>query len=581
MSDVRIAIITFCIALAVGFGRARAEDVDAAHARIATAHLKLDYDLTKGRFDLTTSRGEPVLRRARDLVEERGSATSSAEDRCVRKIVHRGERELRVLSHDPSSGLDFETRIDLLPDRAAALVELVITNKSPKPTKIALAEPVHVAINEGGGCFFDASRVLTNGYIYYDSGRLEAFDAAAKTKIDSFWNAAFCSGQVGSGQGRRGLIVGFVDGDRAEGRVRASRDHNDLSKPAGTEFNLAARALFHPNFVLPHGGSVRTGRVLLELSDDPHAALEHYADLCAERRQAKLNPVINGWCSWFVYYGGVSEAEVLKNAQFIAKELKPYGMEWIQIDDGFYRAFGDWEGNERFPNGMKHTADEIRKLGLKPGLWIAPYCISEQSEIATKHPEWLVQDPNGGPQKIEQAHLAQAKYILDVTHPAAQQWLSQQFKTIAQDWGYRFIKTDFVEWTLLAAGQFHDPTVTKSQAYRLGDQLMRDAMGPDAHFLDCGPGNEVVGLIDSMRIGLDRPDDLPKFQLWEQYAGHANSTIPSVAKRYYFHNRTWINDPDHLRTKRLTIPQAQAAATIVALSGGTTISGDKLYELDR
>src|SRR4029453_18653035 len=100
------------------------------------------------------------------------------------------------------------------------------------------------------------------------------------------------------------------------------------------------------------------------------------------------------------------------------------------------------------------------------------------------------------------------------------------------DWGYDFIKTDFVEWTLLAAEQFHDPTLTKAAAYRLGDQTMRDAMGPKTHFLDCGPGNEVVGLIDSMRIGLDRP--VPETPLWDQYAGFANSTIPSVAQRYYF-----------------------------------------------
>jgi hypothetical protein len=83
-----------------------------------------------------------------------------------------------------------------------------------------------------------------------------------------------------------------------------------------------------------------------------------------------------------------------------------------------------------------------------------------------------------------------------------------------------------------------------------------------------------------MRIGLDRPDDLPNFKLFEQYAGHENSTIPAVAKRYYFGGRTWVNDPDHLRLAKQTLPQGRAAATIIALSGGTTISGDKLYELD-
>ena len=67
---------------------------------------------------------------------------------------------------------------------------------------------------------------------------------------------------------------------------------------------------------------------------------------------------------------------------------------------------------------------------------------------------------------------------------------------------------------------------------------------------------------------------------WEQYVKHSNSNAPAMAKRYYFHKRTWINDDDHLGLTYLTIPQAQAAASIIALSGGTMISGDRLIDLD-
>jgi alpha-galactosidase len=250
----------------------------------------------------------------------------------------------------------------------------------------------------------------------------------------------------------------------------------------------------------------------------------------------------------------------------------------VQLDDGYYRAFGDWEGNERFPHGMKYLASEIKKLGLRPGLWIAPYCISKDTDVAKNHPDWLLRDPNGKIQDIEPAHQGQAQYILDITHPGARQWFSDLFHTITRDWGYEFVKTDFVEWTVLSAQRYHDPHVTKAQAYRLGCQLMRDAMGPDVQLLDCGPGPTAVGLIDSMRIELDRPT--PENPLWDQYAGHYNSTGPAVARRYYFHNRTWVNDADHLRLAGLTIPQGQAAATITALSGGHMISGDKLYDLD-
>jgi hypothetical protein len=53
-----------------------------------------------------------------------------------------------------------------------------------------------------------------------------------------------------------------------------------------------------------------------------------------------------------------------------------------------------------------------------------------------------------------------------------------------------------------------------------------------------------------------------------------------MAKRYYFHKRTWINDADHICLALLSISQAQAVASLIALSGGTMISGDRLYALD-
>jgi hypothetical protein len=84
-----------------------------------------------------------------------------------------------------------------------------------------------------------------------------------------------------------------------------------------------------------------------------------------------------------------------------------------------------------------------------------------------------------------------------------------------------------------------------------------------------------VGLIDSLRI----EQDLPR-PTWEHYVKHSSSTAPAVAKCYYFHRRTWINDADHLCLALLTLPQAQAVASLIALSGGTVMSGDRLYDLD-
>jgi hypothetical protein len=146
---------------------------------------------------------------------------------------------------------------------------------------------------------------------------------------------------------------------------------------------------------------------------------------------------------------------------------------------------------------------------------------------------------------------------------------------IAQCWSRLCRKIDFVEWLLLAAERSHDPGVSRAQAYRLFIETIRKAIGPTRHLLDCGLAPTSVGLIDSTRIELDLPH-----LTWKQYTRNFNSAAPAMAKRYYFHKRTWINDADHLGLRLLTTSQAQSMVSLIALSGGTMISGDRLTELD-
>jgi alpha-galactosidase len=86
---------------------------------------------------------------------------------------------------------------------------------------------------------------------------------------------------------------------------------------------------------------------------------------------------------------------VVRNAELASRILKPYGLEYIQIDEGYQRWHGEWEGNSRFPHGMKWLADKIKSFGLKPGLWIAPYVISEPTEVYQQHSDWLLKHPDG------------------------------------------------------------------------------------------------------------------------------------------------------------------------------------------
>jgi hypothetical protein len=141
------------------------------------------------------------------------------------------------------------------------------------------------------------------------------------------------------------------------------------------------------------------------------------------------------------------------------------------------------------------------------------------------------------------------------------------------------IKIDFVAWSILAANTYHDPTVSAAEVYRKGMEIMRKAAGDKTHILECGPGAITVGLIDSMRIELDSNYGFLD-TAWDTYFLNDASSMSAAGKRFYHHKRTWVNDADHVCLEVLNNQQAEAAASIIALSGGNLFSGDRLTQLD-
>ena len=75
------------------------------------------------------------------------------------------------------------------------------------------------------------------------------------------------------------------------------------------------------------------------------------------------------------------------------------GVEVFVIDAGWYgsqqdwsRALGDWTVNpDRLPNGIEPVAGEVRRLGMKFGMWIEIEHASRHSEVARQHPDWFQQ----------------------------------------------------------------------------------------------------------------------------------------------------------------------------------------------
>ena len=293
--------------------------------------------------------------------------------------------QLVLSGADTRKEADLELRLAIYDDLDALFAEIAVLNPSAKPLPVSRLEPVRAQMDELGALLWNADRILTNGYIYYDPGEMQDYVFTSRRSFESFWNIA-----LHDSESRRTLVIGSIENIRADTKVAVMRAPVAVWDQSIRGLSLTVTCALNRTFELPPGALVASGKVMVHADEGPFRALEQYASTYAKAAGVKLNPIINGWCSWFYTHTQVTEDEVLKNAEFVARRLKPFGMTVVQIDDGYYRAFGDWEGNERFPHGMKWLADRIRQLGLTPGLWLAPYVIRQGTEVAGDHPEFLV-----------------------------------------------------------------------------------------------------------------------------------------------------------------------------------------------
>ena len=571
---------------------------------IKNDHFTVSFDKKKGTINVYRKNGVAFLIGGTACVNadskrfiSAGTYKYSVDSKSFNDQNGPGKRMI-ILCKDKSKKLDAEIRLSLYDQLTAVTIEVICKNVSAHDLVINSIETVRVIKNEGGMLNAPGiSKCITNGEMYYDAGTIHEFGkkddaissgnlkgvklfngsiSSQSETIHSWWNAGLFSGYD-----KEGLAIGYLENNLCLGNLL-------IAKTGPDEISFLAESVYAPQLILKPGNQIGSNRLMINADVNPYAALETYAGAVGKVNNARTPSIVNGWCSWFYTLSQVSEKEVMTNTEFAAKHLKQFGLEYIQIDEGYQRWHGDWEGNGRFPHGMKWLADEIKEYGLKPGIWISPYVISEPTDVFQKHPDWLLKKADGSLKRIgnwEEGSEPPAdenpkRYGLDITHPGAAKWLHDLISTIANDWGYEMIKIDFVAWSILASERYYDPTLSSAQVYRKGMEIMRKAAGDNCHLLECGPGATTVGLIDSMRIEADVNYGFSK-TAWETYFVHPSSSSSAAAKRYYFHKRTWINDADHICMDLLNNEQSEAAATLIALSGGNMISGDRLTQLDQ
>ncbi|MFZ1289522.1 MAG: glycoside hydrolase family 36 protein [Melioribacteraceae bacterium] len=574
--------------------------------QISNEFFSIYFDDKTGRFNIYQANGDFAIANATVRANLNSGKISISQKKYSHNLSTKNiddnlgkGKKLEIYSKDSNRVIDFKLSFSLYENWNNIIIEAICKNVSTKYFNLKSIEPI-CAIEEIGSSLSwnNASKVLTNGAMYYDAGMIHEFGNPykeptpygqtkggkispdfmypAENRIRSWWNIGFFRGYD-----KDGLVCGFVDNQTGLGEII-------VSKKMQNKISLYTESVFAPSTILNSGQEISSNRYMINIANNPYSVLEDFSKIMGILNSARTNSIVIGWCNWFYTYEHVTEDEIVRNAEFVSKNLKQYGLEYIQIDEGYQRFHGDWEGNTKFPHGMKWLADKIKSYRLKPGLWIAPYLVSEPVEIFQKNPDWFLKDENEnflrvGPWPSLDTDWAKnenpKRYCLDITHPQAAKWFYNLFEMAANVWGYEMFKIDFVAWSIFSAHHFYDLFSTPAKVYRKGFEIVRNAIGKEKHINDCGPGPVSVGLIDSMRIELDQNYGYSK-AAWQQYFFDSSSSAPAAAKRYYFHKNTWVNDADHVCINHLSIPQAQAAATIIGLSGGNIISGDRLSDMD-
>lgn len=284
----------------------------------------------------------------------------------------------------------------------------------------------------------------------------------------------------------------------------------------------------------------------------------------------------SGWCSWYYYFYDINENEIHKNAQWLAANLKDFGLTYVQIDDGWEgvgRGYGDnrdWTTiNERFPGGMDRLATDIKQLGFKAGLWIAPHGQSNPLVIKT-HPNAFLLKPDG----TSLSDTWEGNYLVDPSTAEGHDYLKDLFRNLTK-WGFDYFKIDgqpcVLEEYQRCASQMKNPTTNSIALYRKTLQTIHDTIGSQRYLLGCWERPlEGAGLTEGWRLGADV---LPG---WDGFLIALDATMGS----YFLHNIVWYCDPDVVMVHHpLTLEQARAWATLQGLTGQALMASDRMMDL--
>lgn len=203
--------------------------------------------------------------------------------------------------------------------------------------------------------------------------------------------------------------------------------------------------------------------------------------------------VLNSWEGAYFDF----DEDVIKA---MIEDATDMGVEMFVLDDGWFgtkyprnnanAGLGDWEINyNKLPNGLQGLIDHAQRCGIDFGLWVEPEMVNPKSELAEKHPNWIVTSPN-------RSHLEERnQLLLDLSNPKVKEFAYNVVAKYLKEYpGIKYIKwdanrhvEDFGSTYLAKDEQSHFWIDYIRNLYEIYDNLAKEF--PDVIFQACSSGS--------------------------------------------------------------------------------------------
>ncbi len=131
--------------------------------------------------------------------------------------------------------------------------------------------------------------------------------------------------------------------------------------------------------------------------------------------------LLNNWENTFFDF---DEPKLVK----LFGEAKDLGVDLFLLDDGWFgnkyprkddhAGLGDWEvTRSKLPNGIPYLVKAAKERGVDFGIWIEPEMVNPKSELAEKHPDWILKLPN------RETYYFRNQLVLDLTNQKVQDYV--------------------------------------------------------------------------------------------------------------------------------------------------------------